>query len=318
MNYKESGVDIEKGDLFVDKIKAFIKPTYNENVVSGVGGFAALYDQGDRYLAAGTDGVGTKLKLANELNLHHTIGIDLVAMCANDILCTGARPMFFLDYLATSSLDLNVHQQVVKGIAEGCLQARCALIGGETAEMPGMYSQGDYDLAGFCVGDVLKNNLIDGKKIKPGMKILALKSSGFHSNGFSLIRKLINPQETDLKQKCLTPTKIYVEQILNLLQNLSIYGMAHITGGGLNNIKRVNENFGYHITKLPALPDFMDTIISRANLTLPEVYTTFNMGVGFVIICDDSKKAQSFCPELIEIGEVTESFVGVKVLDVKI
>jgi phosphoribosylformylglycinamidine cyclo-ligase len=188
MNYKESGVDIEKGDLFIDRIKPFIKKTYTENVVSGVGGFAALYEQGDRYLASGTDGVGTKLKLATELNTHDTIGQDLVAMCVNDILCTGAKPLFFLDYLATSKLDLEVHQDVVKGIAQACSESGCALIGGETAEMPGMYKNGEYDLAGFVVGDVSKENLIDGRSIDAGMKIYAFTSSGFHSNGPSIVR----------------------------------------------------------------------------------------------------------------------------------
>lgn len=315
MNYQESGVDIVKGDLFVEKIKSFIRPTYNEQVTAGVGGFAALYDQGDRFLAAGTDGVGTKLKLASLLGIHDTIGIDLVAMCVNDILCTGARAMFFLDYLATSKLDLEVHGQVIKGIAEGCLQSDCALIGGETAEMPGMYQDGEYDLAGFCVGEVLKSHLIDGSKIQPGMKILAFPSSGFHSNGFSLIRKLIKLDEIELQKLCLTPTRIYAQEVRNLIEKVNVFGLAHITGGGLNNIKRINPNWGYEINQLPALPSFMDTIIARANLTLQEAYTTFNMGIGMVVITDETKKAQTLYPELIEIGAVTSKFKQVKVID---
>ena len=288
MNYKDSGVDIEKGDLFIERIKPFIKETYHKEVKAGVGGFAALYKQGDRYLAAGTDGVGTKLKLAIELGIHDTIGQDLVAMCVNDILCTGARPLFFLDYLATSSLDLEVHSQVVKGIANACAESGCALIGGETAEMPGMYLNGDYDLAGFVVGDVAKENLIDGSKVEAGMNIYALPSSGFHSNGFSLVRKLIREDELDLKRACLTPTKLYVKRVQELTKKYQIAGLAHITGGGLHNITRISDKVGFKITSLPTMPNFMQEVIERANLLKEEQIATFNMGIGFVFVSSET------------------------------
>ncbi len=318
MNYKEAGVDVEKGDLFIDKIKPFIRETYNENVVSGVGGFAALYDQGDSYLASGTDGVGTKLKLAVELNQHDTIGQDLVAMCVNDILCTGASPMFFLDYLATSKLDLDIHQQVVKGIAHGCKLSGCALIGGETAEMPGIYQAGDYDLAGFVVGNLLKTKYINGEKLKVGMKLYALSSSGFHSNGYSLIRKLIENESTELKQKCLTPTAIYTQAVQQIMEKHQVFGMAHITGGGLNNIKRMNDKLGYEVNKLPALPEFMDLVISKANLTTEELYTTFNMGIGFVLAMDTLSATEREELNLCEIGQITDKFTGVTCLGTEI
>ncbi len=318
MNYKEAGVDVEKGDLFIDKIKPFIKDTYNENVVSGVGGFAALYDQGDHYLATGTDGVGTKIKLAIELAIHDSIGQDLVAMCVNDILCTGATPMFFLDYLATSKLDLTVHEQVVKGIAQGCKLAGCALIGGETAEMPGMYAKDDYDLAGFVVGTLPKDKMIDGKQINSGMEIWAIPSSGFHSNGYSLLRKLIESEDNELKCNTLTPTRIYTQEVKAMLANHQVYGMAHITGGGLNNIKRINENFGYEVSKLPELPPFMDAVISKANMTSKELYTTFNMGVGFIFVLDKGANPTATCPDAIKIGDISSEFKGVKVLNTQI
>jgi phosphoribosylformylglycinamidine cyclo-ligase len=222
INYKESGVDIEKGDLFVERITKMVRSTYNKQVVSGIGGFCALYAlDPERYLASSTDGVGTKIKLAIELNRHDTIGIDLVAMCVNDLICSGARPLFFLDYFASSNLDLNVSESVLKGIVEGCLQAQMALIGGETAEMPGMYQAGDYDLAGFSVGEVHKVDLIDGLNLKDGDSLLGIASSGFHSNGFSLVRKLLELKnaDDDLKMDCLTPTKIYVKSILSLLKS---------------------------------------------------------------------------------------------------
>lgn len=318
MDYKEAGVDIEKGDLFIERIKPFIKKTYNEKVVSGVGGFAALYDQGEHYLATGTDGVGTKIKLAIELGIHDTIGKDLVAMCVNDILCTGAFPMFFLDYLASASLNLEVHEQVVKGIANGCLLSQCALIGGETAEMPGMYQQGDYDLAGFVVGQVSKKEYIDGKDISNSMKVFALPSSGFHSNGFSLIREIIKNEPQDLKKECLTPTRIYTKEVKDILSEFCVYGMAHITGGGLNNIKRINSDFGYNITRLPKLPLFMKTVCSKSRLKERELFTTFNMGVGFVFIMEGSEEITQKFPELFQIGEVTKEFSGVRCLGVDI
>ena len=313
MNYKEAGVNVELGDLFVERIKPFIKETYNENVRAGVGGFAALYAQGSHYLVAGTDGVGTKLKLATELNKHSTIGIDLVAMCVNDILCTGARPAFFLDYMAIAKLNIDIHQDVIKGIAEGCKQAGCALIGGETAEMPGMYATGDYDLAGFSVGILNKPDYIDGSKIEAGMKIYGLKASGFHSNGYSLIRKLIENQPDELKLQCLNPTKIYVKEVLDILDKTEISGMAHITGGGFNNIARMNSNFGYEIENLPPLPDFMDKVISLANLSVKELYTTFNMGIGFTLIAKETDFLNNHS-DILTLGTVKDTFKGVKCL----
>lgn len=300
MDYKAAGVDVEKGDLFVEKIGTFIRDTYDSRVISGVGGFAALYaiDE-DRLLATGTDGVGTKVKLAQELNMHDTIGQDLVAMCVNDVLCTGARPLFFLDYFATGKLDLEVSTAVVKGIANACKLSGSALIGGETAEMPGVYEPGVYDLAGFSVGEVDRTNWIDGRKCEAGQYILGLKSSGFHSNGFSLVRKLVKDHEIELKKKLLTPTRIYVKLIHALLkeQRDNITGLAHITGGGFDNIPRINESVKYDITNYPSdtfRPDFMNEIVKRADLSRDDAYRTFNMGVGFVVTVKNLEKAQDF------------------------
>lgn len=297
MDYKSSGVDIDLADKFVDRIKKMVGKTYDNRTVSAVGGFAALYRMDEeRLLAASTDGVGTKIKLAIETNIHHTIGIDLVAMCVNDLLCTGARPLFFLDYFASGKLDLEVSEKVLEGIVEGCLQSKMALIGGETAEMPGMYQNGDYDLAGFSVGEVLQKNLINGEAITEGDALIGIASSGFHSNGFSLIRKVIETETNekvrdDLKRACLVPTKIYVKTIQFLQESLgqSIKGISHITGSGLLNIPRMNENFDYRITMLPPqneLPKFMVEIMERSSLTSVELAHTFNMGLGMVICTD--------------------------------
>lgn len=306
MDYKEAGVDVEKGDLFVEKIKSFIMDTYTDQVVSGVGGFAALYEiDEDRYLAAGTDGVGTKVKLAQELGIHHTIGQDLVAMCVNDVICTGARPMFFLDYLASGKLDLEVHTKLVEGIAKACKEVKCALIGGETAEMPGVYATGVYDLAGFCVGEVNKKKWLSPEKVSPGNTLIGIASSGFHSNGYSLVRKLIQDNETDLKKEVLTPTKLYVNLVMDLLKTQpdNIRGLAHITGGGFHNIPRMNEDLGYEITNLPKdefRPSFMNEIVRRSGMNKDKSYETFNMGVGLVIACDDENKLRA---ELDKRGE---------------
>ena len=300
MDYKSAGVDVEKGDLFVEKIGKFIHETYDSRVISGVGGFAALYAIDDeRLLASGTDGVGTKVKLAQELNVHDTIGQDLVAMCVNDVVCTGARPMFFLDYFATGKLDLAVSTTVVRGIANACKLAGSALIGGETAEMPGVYENGVYDLAGFSVGEVLRKDWIDGRQCVPGQYILGIKSSGFHSNGFSLVRKLVRDDEYDLKKALLTPTRIYVKLIHALLkdQRENITGLAHITGGGFQNIPRINETLKYDITHYPDdsfRPGFMNEVIRRSGLGQAELFDTFNMGVGFVVTVKDAEKAQAF------------------------
>lgn len=315
MDYKTAGVDVEKGDQFVEKIKSFIKDTYTDQVVSGVGGFAALYEiDEDRYLAAGTDGVGTKVKLAQDLNLHHTIGQDLVAMCVNDVICTGARPMFFLDYLACGSLDLEVHSKIVEGIARACKEIKCALIGGETAEMPGVYAEGVYDLAGFAVGEVMKNSWLGPERVKAGDTLVGIASSGFHSNGYSLVRKLVKDNETELKRELLTPTKLYVNQVMKLLktQKDNIHGIAHITGGGFHNIPRMNEELGYEITNLPG-NDFrtqaMNTIVERSGLSKESLYETFNMGVGLVIACADPdllmRELRAMDEKAMILGKVT-------------
>lgn len=285
ISYKDAGVDIEAGDALVEKIKARVRSTYTDRVVSGVGGFAALYDIGNgKLLATGTDGVGTKVKIAQQLGMHDTIGVDLVAMCANDIICTGAKPLFFLDYFATGKLDISVADQIIKGVVEGCRQSGMALIGGETAEMPGVYQPGEYDLAGFATGEVMRDDLIDGTKVKAGDTLLALASSGFHSNGFSLVRKLIAAHETDLLEKVLTPTRIYVDTV-NKIKPF-VKGLAHITGGGLGNIPRMNSGFDYQIDSLPQVSEFMQVVIDRAGLDARTLYETFNMGIGLVIATD--------------------------------
>lgn len=319
MDYKSAGVDVEKGDLFVEKIKTFIKDTYTDKVMSGVGGFAALYEiDEDRYLAAGTDGVGTKVKLAQELGIHDTIGQDLVAMCVNDVVCTGARPMFFLDYLASGKLDLEVHTELVKGIAKACKEVKCALIGGETAEMPGVYEAGVYDLAGFCVGEVYKKDWLNAERVRPGDTLVGIASSGFHSNGYSLVRKLVQNHETDLKRALLTPTKLYVNQVMKLLreQNENIHGVAHITGGGFHNIPRINEELGYEITSLPS-DEFrsgaMNEIIKRSGLEKEDLYETWNMGVGLVIACADPDRLMNSLDEkCMVLGKVTDKFQGIR------
>lgn len=306
MDYKEAGVDVELGDHFVEKIKSLVGRTYNEQVVSGVGGFAALYDLGgERYLAAGTDGVGTKVKLAQELGKHDTIGQDLVAMCVNDIVCTGARPLFFLDYLACGKLEPAIHVDVVAGIANACKESGLALIGGETAEMPGVYEAGVYDLAGFAVGEVYKKDLLSGDKVKPGQYLIGLSSSGFHSNGYSLVRRLVKEGETSLKEQLLTPTRLYGSILDKLRTQLgeNLTGVAHITGGGFENIPRMNESLGYEISNLPPddfRQDAMNEILRRADLTRDKSYQTFNMGVGLVISCKDLDQVQSVLDSMKE------------------
>jgi len=323
MDYKKSGVDIEKGDQFVESIRSLIGDTYDNRVVSGVGGFAALYEiDEDRLLAAGTDGVGTKVKIAQALNIHHTIGQDLVAMCVNDLLCTGARPLFFLDYLATGVLDLAVGREIIKGIARACKESGCALIGGETAEMPGVYTEGVYDLAGFAVGELRRTDWIDGSQVDVEQTIIGLPSSGFHSNGFSLIRKLVNQSEVSLLAELLTPTKLYVKLIHALLkeQRENITGIAHITGGGIDNIPRISETVGYDLTHWPevlSLPRFMQEVISRTTMNRLELHQTFNMGVGLVVLVKDQEKLARSLKSLNEpffvLGKTTNQFKGVRI-----
>ena len=308
-SYRDAGVDVERGDAFVERIKEKVKSTYGARVVSGIGGFAALYDMGDKLLAAGTDGVGTKLKLAQALGKHDTIGIDLVAMCVNDVICTGARPLFFLDYIATGKLELATAEAIVTGIVDGCKQAEMALIGGETAEMPGMYADEEYDLAGFCIGEVAKPYLIDGQSMQEGDALIALPSSGIHSNGYSLVRKLVNADEKDLMAACLTPTRIYWKAVQQVLPYIG--GMAHITGGGFANIPRMNEGFDYVIDALPTMaeiPPVFSTLRDRSGLDAAELYQTFNMGIGFVIATNDvhavMQKLQSIGENPMRIGHI--------------
>lgn len=295
IDYKSSGVDIDLADKFVDKIKLMVGKTYDNRTMSGVGGFAALYKMDEeRFLAASTDGVGTKIKLAIETGIHNTIGIDLVAMCVNDLICTGARPLFFLDYFATGKLELGVGEKVLEGIVEGCLQGKLALIGGETAEMPGMYQAGDYDLAGFSVGEVFKKDLLDGSTVKAGDTLIGIASSGFHSNGYSLVRKVIDGvEQRDLREKlmkeCLAPTKIYVRTVEKLRAALgtSLKGLANITGSGMLNVPRMNESFDYEISYLPKdIPWAMNEVMQRTGLSREELAHTFNMGVGLVVATD--------------------------------
>jgi phosphoribosylformylglycinamidine cyclo-ligase len=296
ITYKDAGVDIEAGDELVERIKPAVKRSMRPEVLAGLGGFGALFEVPvDRYrrpvLVSGTDGVGTKLRLAIETGRHDTIGIDLVAMCVNDVVVQGAEPLFFLDYYATAKLSVDVAESVIKGIVEGCVQAGAALIGGETAEMPGMYAEGDYDLAGFCVGIVEKDGIIDGSKTRSGDAIIGLPSSGPHSNGYSLIRKLLQvskaPEATKLGEgTLLKPTRIYVKPLLELAKKVPIHGMAHITGGGLTeNIPRViPDGLGVILSaKTWTRPEVFDWLQRAGNIADAEMYRTFNCGIGMTI-----------------------------------
>ena len=294
LTYKDSGVDITKGNQLIEKIKPIAKSTLRPGVLAGLGGFGAMFEIPiDRYknpvLISGTDGVGTKLMVAEMLNKHDTIGIDLVAMCVNDLIVQGAEPLFFLDYYATGSLNEEVATSVISGIGEGCIQSGCALIGGETAEMPGMYNGEEYDLAGFCVGIVEKNQIIDGSKVSAGDHVIALGSSGPHSNGYSLIRKVLEKTRPNSSQlnSLIEPTKIYVKSILSLIQNLPIHAISHITGGGLlENIPRVlpkhlAANLDQNSWELPQIFKWLQ---SEGNIDTMEMYRVLNCGVGMVVI----------------------------------
>ena len=294
LTYKDSGVDITKGNQLIEKIKPIAKSTLRQGVLAGLGGFGAMFEIPiDRYknpvLISGTDGVGTKLMVAEMLNKHDTIGIDLVAMCVNDLIVQGAEPLFFLDYYATGSLNEEVATSVISGIAEGCIQSGCALIGGETAEMPGMYKGEEYDLAGFCVGIVEKNKIIDGSKVSAGDQIIALESSGPHSNGYSLIRKVLEKSKPSSSQlnSLIKPTKIYVKSILSLIQNLPVHAISHITGGGLlENIPRVlpkhlAANLDQNSWELPQIFKWLQ---AEGNIDTMEMYRVLNCGVGMVVI----------------------------------
>jgi phosphoribosylformylglycinamidine cyclo-ligase len=301
LTYRDAGVDIDAGDQLVENIKPFAKKTLRKGVLAGIGGFGALFEIAreryrERVLVAGTDGVGTKLKLAFELNRHATIGIDLVAMSVNDILTHGAEPLFFLDYYACGTLDVATATEVVKGIAAGCETAGCALIGGETAEMPGMYPTGEYDLAGFAVGIVEKSRIIDGSGIAEGDAVLGLAASGAHSNGYSLIRKIIAVKGIDLSARfhgrplsdvILEPTRIYVKPVLKLVQSVAVKGLAHITGGGLiENVPRVlPERLAARIERAAwPMPPLFGWLKDQGNIADAELYRVFNCGIGMVVV----------------------------------
>ncbi len=319
LSYRDAGVDIAAGDRLVENIKPFAKRTMRPEVLSGIGGFGGLVEISKKYrepvLVSGTDGVGTKLKLAFELNRHDTVGIDLVGMSVNDILVQGAEPLFFLDYFACGKLDVDTATEVIKGIAAGCEQAGCALIGGETAEMPDMYPAGEYDLAGFAVGVVEKSNIITGENIRPGDIVLGLASNGAHSNGYSLVRKIIALIQPDLHAKfdgertladCLmAPTRIYVKPLLALMQNLPVKGMAHITGGGLlENVPRILPPDVTAVLDGMAwqTPRIFNWLREQGNVEQQEMYRTFNCGIGMVIIMNPNHAAEAVA-QLASFGE---------------
>ncbi|CAB3769933.1 phosphoribosylformylglycinamidine cyclo-ligase [Paraburkholderia humisilvae] len=332
LSYRDAGVDIEAGDALVDAIKPFAKKTLRDGVLAGIGGFGALFEVPKKYrepvLVSGTDGVGTKLKLAFHLNRHDTVGQDLVAMSVNDILVQGAEPLFFLDYFACGKLEVGTAATVVKGVAYGCELAGCALIGGETAEMPGMYPDGEYDLAGFAVGAVEKANIIDGSKIAPGDIVLGLASSGIHSNGYSLVRKIIERAQPDLTadfdgrplaDALMAPTRIYVKSMLALMEKITVKGMAHITGGGLvENIPRVLQagltaELDHRAWPLPPLFSWLQ---KHGGVADAEMHRVFNCGIGMAVIvaAQDVQQAigtlSAAGEQVWQIGTVRQSKAG--------
>ncbi len=324
LSYKDAGVDIDAGNALVNNIKGVVKKTRRPEVMGGLGGFAGLCSLPTKYkepvLVSGTDGVGTKLRLAMDLGKHDTIGIDLVAMCVNDLIVCGAEPLFFLDYYATGKLNVDVATSVVTGIGEGCIQSGCALVGGETAEMPGMYEGEDYDLAGFCVGVAEKAELIDGSKVKAGDVIIGLRSSGVHSNGYSLVRKVIEVSGADLSQDLdgqtlgdalMAPTRIYVKPILKMLESIDAHSICHITGGGMyENIPRVLPEGTKCILDSAAWdrPAVFDWLQEKGNIDWHEMHLTFNCGLGMIVVVDE-KDAQKTIDLLNAEGE-TATLVG--------
>jgi len=293
LSYRDAGVDIEAGDALVDAIKPYARKTLRPEVLAGIGGFGALCEIPKKYrqpvLVSGTDGVGTKLKLAFALHRHGTVGIDLVAMSVNDVLVQGAEPLFFLDYFACGKLDNKVAAAVIKGIAEGCERAGCALIGGETAEMPGMYPEGEYDLAGFCVGVVEKDRIIDGRSIVPGDVVLGLASSGPHSNGYSLVRRIVGDEHlsSDLADSLMEPTRIYVKPVLKLAAAVPVKGLAHITGGGLvGNVPRVLPKGTKAVIRKASWPrpEIFQWLQQTGNVAEDEMFRVFNCGIGMAIV----------------------------------
>ena len=315
LTYKESGVNIEEGYRSVKLIQNYAKETMSKYVLNGLGSFGGMIEIPEGYkrpvLVSGTDGVGTKLDIACKKRKYDTVGIDCVAMCVNDILCHGARPLYFLDYIACGKLEAEVAADLVKGISEGCLQSACALIGGETAEMPGFYKEGDYDIAGFAVGVIEKDQIISGQDIKEGDRLIGIASSGIHSNGYSLVRKVFNDLDREFNgrpiyETLLEPTKIYVKPVLSILDKFTVKGMAHITGGGfIENVPRMfngRENLTAVIEKesyeLPEI--FLE--MERLGVNREHMYNTFNMGIGF-ILCVDEKDVNDILNELKECGE---------------
>lgn len=314
ITYKESGVNIEEGYKSVKLIKEYAAKTMSEYVLNGLGSFAGMVELPSGYekpvLVSGTDGVGTKLDIACKKKKYDTVGIDCVAMCVNDILCHGAKPLFFLDYIACGKLESEVAADLVKGVSEGCVQSDCALVGGETAEMPGFYSEGDYDIAGFAVGIADKDKIINGSKINEGDKLIGIASSGIHSNGFSLVRKIFTDLDMDFNgdavwKTLITPTKIYVKPVLKLLESFEIKGMAHVTGGGfIENVPRMFN--GRELTAVIKkdsykLPDIFEKII-ELGVDRDHMYNTFNMGIGFVL-CVNEADVDTILEALKEMGE---------------
>jgi phosphoribosylformylglycinamidine cyclo-ligase len=332
LSYRDAGVDIDAGDALVEAIKPYARRTLRPEVLTGIGGFGALCELPKKYrqpvLVSGTDGVGTKLKLAFAMNRHDSVGIDLVAMSANDVLVQGAEPLFFLDYFACGRLEPGVAAEVIRGIARGCELAGCALIGGETAEMPGMYPPGEYDLAGFCVGVVEKDRIVDGRSIRPGDRLLGLASSGAHSNGYSLIRRILERERPDLKgevggrplgEALLEPTRIYVRSVLALLAEVPVKGLAHITGGGITgNVPRMLPAGTCAVIRESAWPQpaLFEWLRRKGEVAAQEMHRVFNCGIGMAIALDpdDARRAVELLREagetVYEIGEIEADASG--------
>jgi phosphoribosylformylglycinamidine cyclo-ligase len=324
LSYRDAGVDIDAGDALVERIKPFAKRTMRPEVLAGIGGFGALCELPKKYrhpvLVSGTDGVGTKLKLAFMLGRHDTVGIDLVAMSVNDVLVQGAEPLFFLDYFACGRLEAGVAAEVIRGIARGCEIAGCALIGGETAEMPGMYPEGEYDLAGFCVGVVEKERIIDGRSIAPGDALLGLASSGAHSNGYSLVRKILERARLDLTadfhgrslgEAILAPTRIYVKPVLELIERIPVKGLAHITGGGITgNVPRMLPAGTRAVIRKASWPRpaLFDWLQREGGVAEDEMHRVFNCGIGLVVAVDAADAARA--TELLRAAGETVYAVG--------
>jgi phosphoribosylformylglycinamidine cyclo-ligase len=323
LTYRDAGVDIDEGDALVEQIRPFARRTMRPEVLAGIGGFGALCAIPRKFkrpvLVSGTDGVGTKLKLAFELDRHDSVGIDLVAMSVNDVLVQGAEPLFFLDYFACGKLERGVAAQVIKGIARGCELAGCALIGGETAEMPGMYPPGEYDLAGFCVGVVERDRILDGKSIRAGDAVLGLASSGPHSNGYSLIRKILERERPADPAKLLEPTRIYVKPVLNLLKKMPVKGLAHITGGGLvGNVPRILPKKTRAVLRQASWPrpEVFQWLQRAGNVADGEMHRVFNCGIGMVVVVAAATAKRAIATlraageTVYEIGSIEKSAAG--------